>query len=145
LGRPLRGAGVSQDSLEPWPGVDGRDKPGHDGSGDGKGRFITHSAGVCGKRSCIMRAASTASSRFRRIRRSRSNSPSTRNVVGVYINPIGTHQTVQRAANVTPPLGKPVDLRQHASIVNNRKEVFRVSLFSAASVGFREPERNNPS
>jgi hypothetical protein len=37
------------------------------------------------------------------------------------------------------------ELLQDVSIVNNRKEVFRVSLFSAASVGFREPERNNPS
>jgi hypothetical protein len=36
-------------------------------------------------------------------------------------------------------------MRQHGSIVNNRKEVFRVSLFSAAIAGFRDPERNNPS
>jgi hypothetical protein len=36
-------------------------------------------------------------------------------------------------------------LLQDAPIVNNRKEVFRVSLFHAAIAGFRDPDQNNPS
>jgi hypothetical protein len=32
------------------------------------------------------------------------------------------------------------ELLQDVSIVNNRKEVFRVSLFRAAIAGFRDPD-----
>ncbi len=39
-----------------------------------------------------------------------------------------------------PPLGMNAEMRQHGFIVNNRKEVFRVSLFCAAHAGFRDPE-----
>jgi hypothetical protein len=40
----------------------------------------------------------------------------------------------------TPPLGMDTELLQDISIVNNRKEVFSVSLFHAAMAGFRDPD-----